>query len=300
MTRAWLFRRFRGQVRTQRLLMFAAVGTFLVLALLAGAAVLVMRSTHRWVEALGQNVHVIAFLQDETDEARAAELATVLRRLPHVAEVRVVEPAQSLERLRAAARPLGTGSTLDGLESGYFPRSLEVRLQSSAHVTAQAEDLARRLRALPGVVDVDAMNEGLAQVQSWVELANRVSWALVVAALVTGLGLLSLVFWRNRQRQRQEARVLNLLGETPMGIRLPTALAFATAALTGAGMGLGLLAALWGPSLRWLDRGLGLEQGPVRFFGHIEMAAALALALLLGWLLGHLSTPVPDESHATS
>jgi cell division protein FtsX len=281
--------------------MVAAAGTFLLLALLAGAALLVMRSTHRWVEALGQNTHVVAFLQDETDEARAADLATLLRRLPHVAEVRIVEPAEALARLRAAALPLaGTGNKLDGLEPGYFPRSIEVRLQASVRVAVLTEELARRLRSLPGVADVDAMSEGLVQVRSWIELGNYVSWALVLAALFSGAGLLSLLVWRGRDRRRQEARVLNLLGETPMGIRLPAAMTFATAAVTGAGAGLAALAVLWGPLSRRMEQTLALAPAPVHFFRHTELAAGLATALLLGWLLGHLSTPIPDDDHAIS
>ncbi len=301
MSGAWLFHRLRRQGRSERPLMLAAVGTFLLITLLVGTAVLVMRSTHRWVEALSQDTHVIAFLQDEADEARAAELATLLRRLPHVAEVRVVEPEQALARLRAAALPLAsTGNKLDGLESTYFPRSIEVRMQAGAQVAAQAEELARRLGSLPGVAGVDAMNEGLVRVRSWIELGTWVSWALILASLLTGAGLLSLLIWRGRDRREQEARVLNLLGETPMGIRLPAALTFATAALTGAGAGLAALAVLWGPLSRRMEQTLALAPTPIHFLRHSELAAGLAAALLLGWLLGHLSTPIPDEDHAIS
>ncbi len=300
MNRDWLLRRMRRQARTQRSLLMAVTGTFLALAVLTGSAVLLMRSTHHWIEALGQNVHVIAFLHDETDEPRAAELATLLRRLPHVAEVRVVEPAEALKRLRDAAQPLtGTGVSLDGVEPGYLPRSLEIRLQPDARVTMQAQELARHLELVPGVSDVDAVGEGLVRVQTWVELSGRVSWALVMATLLTGAGLLALLLLRGRETRRREAQVLSLLGETPAGIRLPAGLSLAAGALAGTGAGLGALSILWSPLARWLARGLGLAESPVRFFGPFELTVGLGLALLVGWLLGHFSTPLPDGEDAS-
>jgi cell division transport system permease protein len=300
MTRDWLVRRVRGQARAQRPLLVAVGCAFAALAVLVGASVLGTRVARRWIEAVGQDVHAIAFLRDDLEAGRARELGELLRQVPGVAAVETVEPAQALAKLRAAARPLaGIGVVLEGVEPGYLPRSLEIRLAPGDDLPARAGELARRLRTLPGVADVDAMTEGLAQMANWIRLGKRLGWAAVLASVLCAVALLALALARDREPRLRQARVLTLLGETPAGIRLPASLGVAAASTTGAAIGLALLGLAWGPLVRGLEAGLGLGSIPsLAFLAPGEIAFGLTIALLAGGALGYTSTPVPDVDEA--
>lgn len=295
MTVAWILRRARRQSVSARRALWAAAGSFLVLGLVSGTAVLGPRATRGWMSTVGQSVHVIAFLRDDMQPDQAAQLVDLLRRRPGVARARLVEPAEALARLRNAARPLpATGSWLDDLEPGYFPRSIEVALVASADLAQRATELARRLRGLTGVADVDAMTDGVARLAAWVRFGQRLGWAVVLAAGIAALSLLASAVLRGRESGRRQAQVLVLLGETAGNVRLPANIALAAAGLTGVLAALVVLRLAWPALLTAVERALGIVPTPAGFFlGFWDCAVGLLAAPMLGWVLGYLSTPVP-------
>jgi cell division protein FtsX len=295
MTVAWILRRARRQSVSQRRALWAAAGSFLVLGLVSGATVLGLRATRGWMSTVGQSVHVIAFLRDDMQPDQAAQLVDLLRRRPGVARARLVEPAEALTRLRDAARPLpDTGSWLDDLEPGYFPRSIEVALVASLDLSQRATELSRRLRGLAGVADVDAMTDGVARLAAWVRFGQRLGWAVVLAAGIAALSFLVSAVLRGREARRRQAQVLVILGETSGNVRLPASIALAAAGLAGALAALVVLRIAWPALLTAVERALGIAPAPTGFFlSFWESAAGLLAAPVLGWVLGYFSTPVP-------
>jgi cell division protein FtsX len=244
---------------------------------------------------VGQSVHVIAFLRAEMESDQATQLADLLRRRPGVARVRLVEPAEALARLRDAARsPSATGSWLNDLEPGYFPRSIEVALAPSVDLPQRAAELSRRLSGLAGVAEVDAMTNGVARLAAWVRFGQRLGWAVVLAAGIAALSFLVSAVVRGREARRRQAQVLVILGETAANIRLPANIALAAAGLTGALAALVVLRLAWPALLAAVEGALGIMPMPAGLFlGLWESAVALLAASMLGWVLGYLSTPVP-------
>ncbi len=294
MTVAWILRRARRQSPSARRTLWAAAGSFLILGLVSGATILGLRATRSWMSTVDHGVHVIAFLRDEMEPDQAAQLVDLLRRRPGVARVRLVEPAEALARLRGAARPLpATGSWLDDLEPGYFPRSIEVALVSSADLPQRATELSRRLRGLAAVAEVDAMTEGVARLEAWVRFGQRLGWAVVLAAGIAALSFLVSTVLRGREARRRQAQVLVILGETAGKIRLPANIALAAAGLTGALAALVVLRLAWPALLTAVERTLGIVATPVVVsLGFWESAVCLLTAPMIGWVLGYLSTPV--------
>jgi len=294
-TVAWILRRARRQVASQRRALWAAVGSFLVLGLVSGATVLGLRVTRAWMGTVGQGVHVIAFLRDEMEADQAIQLANALRQRPGVARVRLVEPAEALARLRDAVRSSpATGTWLKDLEPGYFPRSIEVALAASADLPQRAAQLSRRLRGLAGVADVDAMTNGVARLGAWVRFGQGLGWAVVLAAGIAALSFLVSTVLRGREARGRQAQVLVILGETSTNIRLPANITLAAAGLTGVLAALLVLRLAWPALLAAVEGALGIMPTPAGFFlGFWESAIALLAAPMLGWGLGYLSTPVP-------
>lgn len=286
------------QVRSHRRLVALAALAFCLLVLVTGGARLGIRTVLRWGSFVGQNVHVIVYLSDDADPDVVTGLAQLLRRIPTVASTRTVEPAEALARLRAVSASLGNdGKQLDGLEAGYFPRSIEVRLTPAADLSERAADLARRLRGVPGVDEVDAMTSGLARLAGWVKLGQRLGLAILVVSALSSLAVLGAVFVRSRHASRTRAALLVQLGETSVGVRLPTSLWMGVAALVGGGVGATMLTMGWRPLLAHLERGLGIvAPTPPPVLGGMEILVGLAVAFLLGLGLGYLATPLPKAT----
>jgi cell division protein FtsX len=253
------------------------------------------RTVARWGAFVGQNVHVIVYLADDVDEDRAQDLSELLRRVPTVAQVTAIEPAFAMARLNASAIALGqAGKALDGLEPAYFPRSLEVSLAPAADLSERASDLAKRLRPVPGVLQVDAMGSGLARLAVWVRLGRKLAAVVLAALALVTAGILVAVFLSSRGAVAGRAAVLVQLGETTSGIRLPTSLWMAASAAVGGGVGALVLSLGWRPLVSRLERNLGIVTNPpLPFLNGAEIATGFALVLLVGLAMGYFATPLP-------
>jgi cell division protein FtsX len=291
----WIARQVRRQVEIHRWIVLCACAAFCLLALVAGGARLSARTVTRWGAFVGQNVHVIVYLADDVDQDRAQELAELLRRVPTVAQVTPVEPASAMARFAASATAFGVDSkALGGLEPAYFPRSLEVGLTPAADLGERASDLAKRLRPVPGVLQVDAMGSGLARLSMWVKLGRRLGAVVLATLALVTLGILVVVLLRSRSAVAQRAAVLVQLGETSPGIRLPTTLWMAAAAVVGGGVGALTLSLGWRPFVSLLERNLGIvSTSPFPALGRAEIAMGFVLVLLVGLAMGYFATPVP-------
>jgi cell division protein FtsX len=301
MSLAWTFRNIRRQVTGQPRIVLATAAAFFLLALVAGGARLGAQTVDRWAACVGQNVHLIAYLGDEVDPDSAAGLAQILGRTPAVARVNVVEPAQALARLSAMALSLASDARpLEGLEPGYFPRSLEISLAPASDLAGRAQELGKRLRAVPGVVEVDAMTSGLARLAVWVRLGRAVGLGILIALGLVAVLALVTVFLRSRANVAERAAVLAHLGETPVGIRLPAGAWTALAALAGGGAGALALRLGWRPALARLEDSLGIASARVATpLPGVEILAGLAFMLLAGLAMGYFATPLPaDPDHA--
>jgi cell division protein FtsX len=290
----------RRQAGLHRLTVLAAGASFFLLALLAGTTRLGARVVARWGGLVGQNVHLLVYLGDEMDEGTSRDLAEILRRVPTVAQVAVVEPAQAFARFKTSALSFGADEqTIETLEPSYFPRSIEIRLIPASDLGARADDLAKRLRGVPGVVQVDAMGAGLARLSAWSGFGKRLGMGVLIALALLDLVALVAVFVRLRTTLTRRAAVLVQLGETPSGIRLPSGLWMAVAAAIGGAVAATTLSLLWHSLVGRVERSLGmLGTSPVPALGRTEVATGLAVLVAVGLVLGYLATPVPEsDSH---
>lgn len=214
--------------------LLALCGAFSLLMVLMGSARLVSQISDSVLPRLAENVHVIAYLRDDMTTEKAHALAEIVSRVPGVDQVRAVGSAEALQRLRAESKSIGgVAAFLDSVEDGFLPRSLEIRLHATNSLSERALGLAQRLRKIPGIAEVDAMEDGLARLRSILGLCKALGWSLFGLAMVAGVAVLILPLIQGRQRREQEVAVLTLLGETPEGIRRPWAIAGGAAALLG-------------------------------------------------------------------
>lgn len=272
---------------------------FVGLAFLAGGALLGARAVARLTGLLQQNVHLVAYLRDDMAPDRAEALAGLLRRIPGVAAINAVSSEQALGRLRtAAASHSAASATLQAIEPEFLPRSLEIALVPGADLPARAGALARRLRGIDGVAEVDAMADGLGRLATWIRLGRGIWWVALALGVCAGIATLAIAVRGGRGERRRAAEVLWLLGETPAGIRLPGGLVVTTAAAVGTAIGMLALWLCFSPAYRALALALGLSPGEAPpFLQGAEIGAYAAAALAVGLATGLAATPVPHVRH---
>jgi len=295
-TARWILRRVQREARRRAAPLAALAAAVALLAVVAGAALLGLRTTRAVLPLLEHNIHVIAYLGDELGAPERARLLAALQQVPGVERARLVEPEEALARLRAAVDSLGSTGAAAAIEPGFLPRSVEIAVAGGADMPARTAELAARLRKIPGVVEVDAMSAGLSRLMSWMALARRFGLAALAVGLAAGVVAIALALLSSRHRRRRDTEVLALLGESAAGIRREASITGAGAALAGALVGVTALLLIFPRLLRGIEAALGL--GPLASMpslGPREIGVALIVALLVGWFGGYLATPAAEE-----
>lgn len=297
MTRGWLVHRARRELRRHRgAAALLAIG-FCTSAMLLGAWRLAAAGGESAAPALRRGIHVIAYLRDDVGSSRAGVLRETLARLPGVHEARLVSSQEAADRLRD--RLGGEAGLLDGIEEGFLPASIEVGLRPTADVGTRAHSLGARLRSIDGVAEVDDMGAAPARIASWLTLAAAAGRIALVLAALAALAAVALAVRAGRADRSAEAEVMAFLGETPLGARMPAALAGGASAVAGAVVAWLMLYVAF-----LIVRGnaaaalAALDGGPPRFFSVSDLAIGLGAALGLGWLSGFISARPPRTSDA--
>lgn len=304
MTWSWTWRRWKQGLRRQPSWLLGSFIAFALLVFLAGGARLAQQVSEALVPRLAEDLHVIAYLRDDMSEEQAAALSEIVLRVPGVETVRQIDSQQALQRLRQEAAALGgVAHLLEGVEEGFLPRSIEVRLRPTAALAGRSTALADRLRRIPGVAEVDAMEDGTARLRAVLTVLQRLGWALFALSWAAGAAALSFPLLHGREHRRQEVAVLTMLGETPAGIRRPWALTGALAALLGSACA---WVALWWVHGRIVATLEGFSElvpseggvASLAFLPGLEIVIFTLLAIGLGLGLGRLAMPRLREAHA--
>jgi cell division protein FtsX len=202
-----------------------------------GGAGLAADHVDRWTRAKRGGASMVVYLGEGVDEARAAELATELRKLPGVDHAELVAATDSAARPQQA---LGADAALlDGVELASLPASVEVTLAPGMRDVIAMSPTVRALRGAQGVDDIVVEDAGSERVAGTLGTVRLVAWS--VAAFLAGLALLVALSAIRVcfERGEREIAVAHLLGASPFFLVVPTALAGALhgalAALLAAG-----------------------------------------------------------------
>ena len=205
-----------------RLTAWTLVAATCALFVVGAAAVTAQTVDQRTEPPRGASASMVVYLGEGVDDAHAKLLAAELAKQPGVDRAELVPPIESAKRLQQA---LGVDAALlDGVDVASLPASVEVTLAPGVRDVIAMSPTLHALRGTPGVDDV-VIEDGVAPRAGPPDTFRTVVWT--AAALLAGLALVVvLAALRVRlERDRQERRVLDLLGAHPTFTVIPTALA---------------------------------------------------------------------------
>lgn len=257
-------------------------GTMAMTLFIFGGFLLIQENLHGLLRGWGSQFQVFAYLEKEPSPAQLEELLRQVRSDPDVERVRYVSKSEAWEKF---TQTLGAQSgVLEGLKADILPASLEIALKGPSRSRAAAEALARRVRGLRGVAEVEYPEE-------WVEklglLVLGVQWAkwvlgsfLFVATLLIVGSTVRLAFLA----RRDEIEIMQLVGAPSGVIKAPFVIEGMIQGVAAAGAA---LFCLWLLFLFLRDRipasfGIFSSGDGLHFLG----LQGSALLVLVGWAMG--------------
>ncbi len=159
------------------------------------------------------------YLKDDVSAGDRRGVELLLAPGEIVAAHEYVSKADALARFKQTFGDLA--AAVDGLSGNPLPASLEVRLRPGPGVSASVDNLAVRLRQMPGVADVRYDRQWLTRVLSAITVIRGVGLilgsVLAIAAALTVANVVRLALYA----RREELDIMNLVGAPRAFVRGP-------------------------------------------------------------------------------
>jgi cell division transport system permease protein len=277
-----------GGAARRPLVTLLATGAVGVSLLLVGLVVLAAQNVARLTQPWGQGVQMVVYLSDEATPERARAIAEILRSVEAISRVDYVPPDAALARLEQS---LGERrDLLQGVEVGYLPASLEVTLAAGVRDVAEASPLVARLRATPGVEEVEFLGDWVEKVTSVIRTLRLAAAALALVVALACVYVVAGTIKLGMYARKDEIEVLKLVGATDRFVKGPLVVEGALQGGLGAAVALGHLIAAVRFGAPALEQALAGAVGPLSLSflpaTHVALviAAGAALGVLGSWV----------------
>ncbi len=160
-----------------------------------------------------ENLNATVELQNDVTDKRRAQITTVIKRWPGVAEVTYISP-DSLLRYHSSE----VGDDLQDIFGGNpFPPTLQIQFEDISH--PNIDSLIAKAARWEGVADIIYPRELWERLDIFIARLRGGALIGVVIILLVSLVLIWLVLRAQFSGRREEWRLLLLLGMTPAGLR---------------------------------------------------------------------------------
>jgi cell division transport system permease protein len=247
-----------------------------------GGFLLVQVNLQSMLKGWGSQIQIFAYLDNQLPARDRDTLLTSIRAYPEVESVRFVSREQAWESFK---KSMGSQSSLlEGLQPDILPSSLEIVLKMPYRNRDSVSDVAKRLRGLGGINEVEYPEAWLERFSLIILGVQWVQWIFggflfVATLLIVGNTVKLAILGR-----KDEIEIMQLVGASPGLIQAPFVIEGMIQGIMGASFALLLLWLLF----MFLSAQLPSFLGVSLFYDRVHFlnGRGMALLLLLGWLLG--------------
>lgn len=209
-----------------------------------GGFLLVTANLERLGAEWSSTAELSVYLKDEVSAEERRAIETAVASSDAVSAHEYVSKSEALARFKQTFGDLA--AAIDGPGDNPLPASIDVHLRSGPGATAKVDDLAAKLRQLPGAADVRYDRQWLNRLLTAISLVGGVGLVLglvlTVAAALTVANVVRLALYA----RRDELDIMQLVGAPQAYVRGPFVM---EGVLQG---GVGALAALAGLAIAFL------------------------------------------------
>ena len=286
--KGYYFRQARQNLIQNPWLNAITLGTITLSFLILGLFLVLFLNTKGLLEDWGGRIRVTAYLGGSPDQEQMTRLREKVRGFEEVMEVKVRSKEEALKLLEEKIPE--RKELLRGLPRNPLPASLEIRLKGEYQSSEGARSLARKLRGIPEVEEIQYGSDWLERFSAFMALLKGLGLGLGALLLLSTIVVISNTIRLNIFARREEIEIMRSVGATGLFIRAPFYLEGLLQGFLGAVLALAVLFALFQLFLSKVYEPLRSLLGnyPVQFLS-LEQMAAVALG---GVVLGLFGTQV--------
>jgi len=286
--KGYYFRQARQNLIQNPWLNAITLGTITLSFLILGLFLVLFLNTKGLLEDWGGRIRVTAYLGGSPDQEQMTRLREKVRGFEEVMEVKVRSKEEALKLLEEKIPE--RKELLRGLPRNPLPASLEIRLKGEYQSSEGAQSLARKLRGIPEIEEIQYGSDWLERFSAFMALLKGLGLGLGALLLLSTIVVISNTIRLNIFARREEIEIMRSVGATGLFIRAPFYLEGVLQGFLGAVLALAVLFALFQLFLSKVYEPLRSLLGnyPVQFLS-LEQMAAVALG---GVVLGLFGTQV--------
>jgi cell division transport system permease protein len=286
--KGYYFRQARQNLIQNPWLNAITLGTITLSFLILGLFLVLFLNTKGLLEDWGGRIRVTAYLGGSPGQEQMARLREKVRGFEEVMEVKVRSKEEALKLLEEKIPE--RKELLRGLPRNPLPASLEIRLKGEYQSSEGAQSLARKLRGIPEIEEIQYGSDWLERFSAFMVLLKGLGLGLGALLLLSTIVVISNTIRLSIFARREEIEIMRSVGATGLFIRAPFYLEGLLQGFLGAVLALAVLFALFQLFLSKVYEPLRSLLGnyPVQFLS-LEQMAAVALG---GVVLGLFGTQV--------
>ncbi|MEP0752962.1 ABC transporter permease [Trichocoleus sp. Lan] len=206
---------------------WAAISTVTVLLFLFGMSLQASWQLERLLTQFGSQVEVSVYLDPG---ARVELVAPIVGKMPEVVDVKTISKEQAWESL---VKELGM-SEIDGATQQLEGNPLVDELKVKARTSEAVPVLAQKLGKVPGVDDVQYVDEAVQRLAQLNKGLSYVSLTITTVLTMTAVAVITTTIRLIVMARRREIEIMQLVGATTAWIYLPFILQGISFGLVGA------------------------------------------------------------------
>jgi cell division transport system permease protein len=286
--KGYYFRQARQNLIQNPWLNAITLGTITLSFLILGLFLVLFLNTKGLLEDWGGRIRVTAYLGGSPGQEQMTRLREKVRGFEEVMEVKVRSKEEALKLLEEKIPE--RKELLRGLPRNPLPASLEIRLKGEYQSSEGAQSLARKLRGIPEIEEIQYGSDWLERFSAFMVLLKGLGLGLGALLLLSTIVVISNTIRLSIFARREEIEIMRSVGATGLFIRAPFYLEGLLHGFLGAVLALAVLFALFQLFLSKVYEPLRSLLGnyPVQFLS-LEQMAAVALG---GVVLGLFGTQV--------
>jgi len=280
--RGYFFRQARQNLIQNPWLNAITLGTITLSFLILGLFLIVFINAKGLLDEWGGRIRVTAYLGGSPGQEQMRRLGEKVAGFEEVQEVKVRSKEEALKLLETKMPE--RKELLRGLPRNPLPASLEIRLRGKYQNSEGVQGLARKLRGIPEIEDVQYGSEWLERFSAFMALLKGLGLGLGGLLLLSTILVISNTIRLNIFARREEIEVMRSVGATGLFIRAPYYLEGLLQGFLGAVLALAILFVLFQVFLSRVYeplRGL-LGNFPAQFLTLEQMAAVAVGGVVLG------------------
>jgi cell division transport system permease protein len=206
---------------------WAAVSTVTVLLFLFGMSLQASWKLEGLLNQFGSQVEVSVYLDPG---AQIESVKPVVLKLPEVTEVKTITKEQAWASLVKQLGISDIAGATEQLEGNPLVDELKVKARTSKDVPI----LAKKLTQMPGIEEVQYLDEALKRMQQLSQGLGWVSFAITTVLTLTAVAVITTTIRLIVMARRREIEIMQLVGATASWIYLPFILQGITFGVAGA------------------------------------------------------------------